>query len=143
MRLYFPWLKAFAPNLSQHHPQRFPSIPAVYHNFKTFVQTTSNGDSTMSVGEHVSLNLLDAAAASAAAAEPSVSEQLAVLTAEANAYAEIIARMERTEAQLRAQLQQKDATITALHQENVQLRNQVASQAHGHASNNGDGSKKP
>lgn len=89
------------------------------------------------------MNLLDAAAASAAAAKPSASEQLALVTAEANAYAEIIARMERTEAQLRAQLQQKDATITALHQENVQLRNQVASQAHEHASNDGDGSKKP
>lgn len=97
----------------------------------------------MSVGEHVSLNLLDAAAASAATAEQPASQQLAVVTAEANAYAEIIARMERTEAQLRAQLQQKDVTITALHQENVQLRNLLASQDYGRASNNGDGSSKP
>lgn len=97
----------------------------------------------MSVGEHVSLDLLNAAAASAATVEPSASEQLALFTVEANADAEIIARMERTEAQLRAQLQQKDATIMTLRRENVQLRDKHASQDCGRASNNGDDSSKP
>ncbi|KAF2165099.1 hypothetical protein M409DRAFT_24485 [Zasmidium cellare ATCC 36951] len=88
--------------------------------------------------EQVSLNPADALAASVTAAHPA-SENLRYVTEEANAYADIIARMERTEAELRAQLQERDNTIQALSQENEQLRAQVASQSHGQTASNGDG----
>lgn len=93
------------------------------------------------MSEQVSLNQADALVAAATAEHPA-SENLAYVTHEANAYADIIARMERTESELRALLQESDLKIWRLSQENQQLRNQVVSQKHGQTQSNGDAEMK-
>lgn len=80
------------------------------------------------MSEQVIMNQADAVWAAATAEHPA-SENLDFVTAEANGYADLIARMERIEAELRAQIQEKDATIEQLRKENEQLRAQVAHQS--------------
>lgn len=133
-----PHAKCFHPT-SHQHPRSTPIIQAQQSVPST--SRTSIEPRIAAMSEQLSLNQADAVMATATMERPA-SESLHFVTHEANAYTDIIARMERTEAALRAQLQVRDATIDALSKENETPRAQIASQSHGGVESNGDGDVK-